>query len=279
MKTKLLILLTLACFSSAGSLKAQGLLKRIKEKAGSVAEKAVDKKADELINGKRASNEGASGAVGDQNYDDSGAAGSGSSSGSRRGKPANKGGAGLITTAPDVNENLTSAETAFKASEFGQARNALQQAMLGVEMEIGKNLLKSLPETVSGLPVQEEADKVSSTSYGWNGLTIYREYLKDDKQLSVTITNNSLLMSSYNAILAASGFAGASSDQKWKQITVKGLKGIAEYDEDTGYKVSIPLGQTSLMVWEGINFDNEQDLMAALNAFDIASVKKTLGEN
>lgn len=272
-----------ACqFFSVSVLHAQGFLNRIKQKAGNVAEKVVDKKTDELINGKRkgnggnTDNAGTDGAVDDGSYDSPPGS---SSSATRRNKPANKGGAGLITSAPDVNEKLGAAESAFNASNFGEARGALQQAMLGVEMEIGKSLLKSLPESVSGLPNQADADKVTSAGYGWNGLTIYREYLKDDKQLTVTIANNSLLMSSYNAIIAASGFAQSSSDQKWKQIKIKGLKGIAEYDEGSGYKVTVPLGQTSLVVWEGVNFDNEQDLLVAINAFDVDGIKKTLGEN
>jgi hypothetical protein len=191
----------------------------------------------------------------------------------------NKGGAGLVTAPPDVNQNLADAESAYKTSKYGEARYAVQQAMLGVEMEIGNKVLKALPETVSGLPKQNEADKVTATGWGWAGLTIQREYLKGDKQLRTTVANNSAWMSAVNMYLANGGYAQQTNGQQnWKQVKVKGYKGVIEYDEYSGYKLSVPLGQSSLMVWEGVNFANEQEMMTAANAFDIDGIKKMLGE-
>ena len=66
--------------------------------------------------------------------------------------------------------------------------------------------------------------------------------------------------------------------QNWKQTTVKGNRAIIEYSEDSGYKLSVPIGQSSLLVYEGINFKNEQELMTAANTVDIANIKKMLGE-
>jgi hypothetical protein len=63
----------------------------------------------------------------------------------------NKGGAGLISTPPDVKQNLADAEGYFKSGKFSETRQAVQQAMLGVEMEIGHKILKYLPERISGL--------------------------------------------------------------------------------------------------------------------------------
>ena len=184
----------------------------------------------------------------------------------------------MVTTPPDVKENLSSAETAFKSQNYGSARYALQQAILGVEMEIGNKLLKSLPETVAALPKQADQDQVTSSGWGWAGLNIQRSYLADNKQFRFTIANNSML-SAINQFLVG-GACGQSTggQQKWKQIMVQGNKAIIEYDESSGYKVSIPLGQASLIACEGINFATEQDMMAAVNQFKIADIKKTLGE-
>jgi hypothetical protein len=146
-------------------------------------------------------------------------------------------------------------------------------------MEIGNKVLKSLPETVSGLPKTPEADQVTSTGWGWAGLTIQREYLKEDKQLRTTIANNSAWMASVNMYLANGGYAQQTNGQQnWKQVKVKGHRGIIEYDESSGYKLSVPLGQSSLIVWEGVNFASEQEVMSAANAFDIDGIKNTLGE-
>jgi hypothetical protein len=67
-------------------------------------------------------------------------------------------------------------------------------------------------------------------------------------------------------------------EQKWKQIKVKGNRAVIEYDDNTGYKVSVPLGQTSLVMYEGVNFASEADMMAAVNAIDLDLIKKQLGE-
>jgi len=262
MKSKILVV-GMLLLSFAFSMQAQGLVGKLKQKAEDAAEKALEKKAKE----KTGIDTGTS------------QSGSGTSGSSGSGNPTNKGGGGLVTTPPDVNANLADAETSFKAASYADARYSVQQAMLGVEMEIGNKVLSSLPQTVSGLPYEKESDKVTSTGWGWVGLTIEREYQKDDKQLRTMIANNSAWMSAINMYLANGGYSQTTGgEQNWKQTKVKGHKAIIEYDESSGYKLSVPLGQTSLIIWEAVNFASEQEVMTATNAFDIDGLIKTLGE-
>ncbi len=80
-------------------------------------------------------------------------------------------------------------------------------------------------------------------------------------------------------VLANGGYAQSTGgEQNWKQTKVKGHRAVIEYDENSGYKLSVPLGQTSLIVWEAVNFATEQEVMTAANAFDIDGLIKTLGE-
>lgn len=152
--------------------------------------------------------------------------------------------------------------------------------MLGVELEIGNKILKSLPESISGMSKDQSADQVTSTGYGWNGLTIHREYNdSNDKELRVTVANNSVWMAGVNAYLANGGYAQQTNGQQnWKQTKVKGNRAIIEYDESSGYKLSVPLGQSSLIVYEGVNIASEADMMKAAEAVDIDGIKKQLGE-
>ena len=137
----------------------------------------------------------------------------------------------------------------------------------------------ALPATVAGLPKDTTTDQVTSTGWGWAGLTIHREYGKEDKQLKMTIANNAVWMNAINLYFNNGGYAQTSNgEQNWKQIKVKGNRAIIEYDDNTGYKVSVPLGQTSLLVYEGVNFGTEADMMTAVNAIDIDLLKKHLGE-
>lgn len=246
---------------------AQGqLLKKLKEKAENAANKALDKKTDDAINQK----------TGGAN--NSGGPGSGST-GPKYGKPSNKGGGGLVNTPPDVKEKLTEAETTFKSGNYGESRYAVQQAMLAVELQIGQNILKSLPMTVSSIKADTLQDQVTSTGWGWAGLTIQRVYVQGDKQFTFTIANNAIWMQAINMYLANGGYQQTTGGQQnWKQTKVKGYRAVIEYDDRTGYKLSVPLGQTSLLLYEGINFASEQEMMAAANQIDIDSIKKALGE-
>ena len=58
----------------------------------------------------------------------------------------------------------------------------------------------------------------------------------------------------------------------------KNYKALLVYDESSGYSLNIPFGQTSLLVFDGVNFENEQEIMEAANEFDLEKIKKQLGE-
>ncbi len=257
MKTKLWILvLALAVISMTGT--AQGVMGKLKQKAAQVGEQALDKK----VNDKTGANQ--------QDTP--------SNSSDSRNNPANTTGGGLVMTPPDVKENMLDAESAYKSGNYSDARHALKQAMLGIEMEIGNKVLASLPETVTGLKKVPDADQVTSMGYGWVGLTIQREYENGNKQLTVTIANNAAWMSAVNMYLSNANYASTGNQQNWKQTKVKGHRGVIEYSDDSGYKLSVPIGQSSLIVWEGINFASEQEMMSAANAFDLDGIKNKLGE-
>ncbi len=113
---------------------AQGqFLKKLKEKASQVTNKVVDKKVDEAVGtGDNSSSSPASGNA-------------------APGKPRNKGGAGLTNTPPpDVKQQMTDAEAAYKQNKFSEARYSVQQALIGVELQLGRELLRSLPNEVNG---------------------------------------------------------------------------------------------------------------------------------
>ena len=139
-------------------------------------------------------------------------------------------------------------------------------------------ILAELPDKVGDLSKDPESDNVTSTGIGFVGLTIERNYKKGDQELDMTIANNSALLSSVNMYLANGAYATTNEDQNYKQVTVQGYRGIIEYDESSGYKLSVPFGQSSLLVLQGINFENEKEMMDAADKFNIDSIKKQLGE-
>lgn len=270
MNVKLLLAGGIILFSFH-TIQAQGLMGKLKRKAEEAAEKALEKKAKEKVGLSSDTNEQ------DQSQGSTEQGNTDIDSGS--GRPTNTTGGGLISTPPDVNQNLADAETSYASGSYGEARYAVQQAMLGVELQIGKQVLESLPETVSELPKIEEEDKVTSTGYGWAGLTIQRDYRNDEKEFKATIANNAAWMSAVNMYLSNGGYAQTTGgEQNWKQTKLKGYRAIIEYDESSGYKLSVPVGQTSLIVLEGVNYASEQEMMDAAGTIDIDGIKKMLGE-
>lgn len=245
------------------------VLNRLKQKVGNKTEQKAGEEIDKLFGGKKKSPNDPNGG----NNNGQGANGAGGN-----GNPSNNQG-GLISTPPDVNQNLIDAEAAYKKGSFGESRYAVQQAMLGVELEIGNKILKSLPETISALNKEAESDQVTSTGWGWAGLTIQRVYSDTkDKQLTVTVANNSVWMAGVNAYLSGGYAQQTGGQQNWKQTKVKGHRAIIEFSQDSGYKISVPLGQSSIIVYEGINFASEPDMMKAAESVNIDAIKKELGE-
>lgn len=250
-----------------GATQAQ-VLNRLKQRVENKAEQKAGQEIDKLFSGKNKNQTGQNGA---------GTNGAGGVNGDGN-NPANNGG-GLISTPPDVNQNLTDAEAAYKKNSYGEARYAVQQAMLGVELEIGNRVLKSLPEAVAGLSKEAEADQVTSTGWGWAGLTIHREYSTKDKEFRITIANNSVWMAGVNAYLASGGYAQQTNgEQNWKQTKLNGYRAIIEFNQSSGYKLSVPLGQSSLIVFEGVSFASESEMMKAAETFNLDGIKKELGE-
>lgn len=192
-------------------------------------------------------------------------------------KTANKGGEGLTNTAPDVKQNINDAEAAYKNKELTDARYSIRQALLGVEMEMGKKVLEGLPNSVNGLNKVDEEDKVTSASIGFVGLIIERVYRNDDKELRFTVGNDAALLAPANMYLSGA-YVQSTDEPNQKQVKFKDYRGVLEYDESSGYKLSVPFGQSSIMIVEGINFANEQEIMGAAEEFDIDKIKKELGE-
>jgi hypothetical protein len=246
------------------------LLKKLKDKANQVANRAIDKKVDEKVEEKVGVDVSESGSDGNST----------SSSSSSSGRPTNKGGEGLKnTTPPDVNQQIIDAEKAHSEGNYNEARYSIQQALMGVEIQIGQEILKSLPVAVDNVPKDSAQDRVMSTKWGWANMTIQRVYRKDDKQLTVTIGNNPLYAGTMD--LYFSGAYGAQSNgetQDMKQIKVKGNKAVIKYDKNEGYSVLVQLGQSGMITFQGINYANEAEITNAINTFDIDSIKNMLGE-
>ncbi|MEI6575630.1 MAG: hypothetical protein WCO63_05560 [Bacteroidota bacterium] len=187
-------------------------------------------------------------------------------------------GGGMSNTPPDVLASIKSAKTAYEAKNYGDARFAVRQAIQGVELEIGKNILKTLPDRADGLPKEDKEDLVTSTGSGFAGLTIQRVYRTDNKELTLSIMNDAPMLMGINMYLNNPGVSSNDSENKVKQIQFNEYRGVLQYDQSSGYTVSVPFGQASLFVVKGVNYKNENDILNAAKLFDLNKIKTELGE-
>lgn len=238
------------------------LLKKLKEKA----EKKILGETD-----KKPSTE-------ESNSGDNNPVGGGNNSGG--GRPTNKGGGGLTnTTPPDVLQQITDAETAHAAGNFSDARYSIQQALIGVEIQLGRELLKALPDKILDMPEDTLQDKVVSNQWGWSNLTIQRVYYDGkERQMSMSIGNNSFYSGWVNLYFGGTYTQAGANDQNVKQVRVKNYKALIQYDDSKGYTLIVPLGQSSMIVWDCINFKDENEVLKAASLFDIDDIKRRMGE-
>lgn len=261
---RIVFLLGMGFLFSIPQVSSGQFLKKLKEKANEAVNKAIDNKTG------TSTGESTANSTADNQSQTSGS-----------NKPVNKGGAGLKNTAPpDVNAAMDDATKSFTANNYSDARYSVQQALRGIEIQLGHQLLQSLPDNVDGLQKDTTQDKVVSTQWGWNNMTIQRVYSdKKDKQCTITIGNNILYSGLVNAYFGnAYAMESNGKDQNVKQVKVQGNKAIISYDESKGYTLIVPIGQSSMVVWECINFANEDQVMNTANAFNIDNIKKSLGE-
>lgn len=246
--------------ATINSSHSQGLLKKLKKQTEQKILKKTDEALEEAI-------------FGEEGNANSNPGVNGNHSGTN-----NTTGAGLVIEPPDVMKNINDAEQAFETKNYGSARYAVRQAMLGIEMEIGHNILETLPKNVNGLNYDKDQDKVTSMSYGFVGLMMERVYQGGNKELRVNIGNNSALVSAANMMLGSGAYSTSSSDDSFKQTTFKGYRSVLQFDNSSGYTLSVPFGQSSIFVLNGRNYETEADIMADAENFDIESIKQELGE-
>jgi hypothetical protein len=181
-------------------------------------------------------------------------------------------------TPPDVKKSIEDAETTFQAKDYDDARFNMQQALVGIELEVGYQILNSMPKEISGLKFDEEYDQVVTGGYGWVGFNVARSYFgNQDKSLDINVHNNATMLSSVNMVLTNPMYMN-SSDGNQKAVKVGDYKALLEAEEDGGFRLSIPLGQSSLILYEFDNFPDENEVVASAQQLNIEEIKTMLGE-
>ena len=152
--------------------------------------------------------------------------------------------AGYTASAQEFAKQATAARTAYTAGKLDDSRFAMQQMLQELDMMVGKEIIKILPQKMEDKSAAAAKDNVSGAS-GWAGVVIHREYGTGDKNVDLEIITNSPMLGSLNALLSLP-FVANNGDQK--VVRIDGYKALVQKvtgeNDAANYELQLPLNST-----------------------------------
>ncbi|HMO62061.1 MAG TPA: hypothetical protein PKC39_07420 [Ferruginibacter sp.] len=177
----------------------------------------------------------------------------------------------------DFKTQLSTAKKSYNAGKLEEAHFALQQALQELDIVIGKEVLKLMPQKLDSLASNSKDDKVTVNA-GFIGATIHRSY-GIRSQLEVEIINNSPMIGTLNTFLNSSLLGGMMRDENTKVVKVQGYKARLEKqganeNGSINYTLQIPFNNALMSITSsGLT---ESQVLAAANSFPIQEIAKLI---
>jgi hypothetical protein len=152
----------------------------------------------------------------------------------------------LAQFAQEPGKQLSDARSAYSSGNLHDTRFALQQALHEINLAIGNDILKTLPNRMGDMNVIEADDNVTATNVGFAGIIVTRNYeAGENLSSSLQIISDSPLLAGINAILALPLITGGDPNQK--RIRVGSYRALLQKSgdaDDISWDVQIPVGST-----------------------------------
>ena len=172
---------------------------------------------------------------------------------------------------------IATAQTAYNSGKLEDTHFALQQAMQELDMIIGKEVLKLLPQKMEDRNAKVSEDNVSS-NIGFVGATIHRGYGDTSRKAELNIISNSPMVAMLNSVLSIPMMGGLMSDPNNKNVKVQGYKGrLSASDMSEGkkkYELQIPLG--SALVTFSVADCTEAQVLAMAETLPMREIAKLI---
>ncbi|MES2848178.1 MAG: hypothetical protein V4685_03940 [Bacteroidota bacterium] len=175
----------------------------------------------------------------------------------------------------DFKKQITTAKSSYATGKLEEAHFALQQALQELDIIIGKEVLKLMPQRLDSLASNIKEDRVGANA-GFIGATIHRSYGRQGK-FTVEIINNSPLVGALNIALNSS--MGMTRDENTKIVKVQGYKARLEKqgestDGKPNYNLQIPFnGALMTVTADGLD---ETQVLSAANSFPLGEIAKLI---
>lgn len=183
-----------------------------------------------------------------------------------------------IVKAQDFKKDVATAKASYKAGKLEEAHFALQQTLQQLDITIGKEVIKLLPEKMDTLKANTNEDNVTG-NISFVGATIHRVYGLGAKKATVEIVNNSPLLGTLNAFLTSPLLAGLGNDGKSKVLKVQGYKSRLTKEDNSesnnpSYRFEIPLSNALISL--SVNNTSENEMIAFANSLPLDKIAKLI---
>jgi hypothetical protein len=184
----------------------------------------------------------------------------------------------IIGNAQDFKKDVAAAKTSYKGGKLEEAHFALQQTLVELDITIGKEVIKLLPEKMDTLKANLKEDNVTGNA-SFVGATIHRSYGLGTKKAEIEIVNNSPMLGTLNAFLTSPLLAGLGSDGKSKVLKIQGYKSriTKEENSDTNtssYRLEIPL--SNALITFSVNNTSDNEIIAFANSLPLDKISKLI---
>jgi hypothetical protein len=174
--------------------------------------------------------------------------------------------------AQDFSKDIADAKTSYSSGKLADAHFSLEQAIQEIDMIVGKEVLKLLPEKMNDMPATTSNDQVTA-NVGFVGATVHRGYGTTGSQ--VEIISNSPLIASLNAFLNMPFVGGMMRNSTTKVVKIQGYKSRLEKQGDNengkpNYQLQIPF--KSALVTITANGMDENSVMSFANSIPLDKI-------
>jgi hypothetical protein len=174
--------------------------------------------------------------------------------------------------AQDFSKDIADAKVSYSSGKLADAHFSLEQAIQEIDMIVGKEVLKLLPEAMNGVNSVANNDQVSA-NVGFVGATVHRSY--GDSGSQVEVISNSPLITSLNAFLNMPFVGGMMRNSTTKVVKIQGYKSRLEKQGDNAngkpnYQLQIPF--KSALITITANGMDENSVMAFANLIPLDKI-------
>jgi hypothetical protein len=178
----------------------------------------------------------------------------------------------MAAHAQDFSKDIAEAKSSYSSGKLADAHFSLEQAIQEIDMIVGKEVLKLLPDKMGDAAAVAAQDQVTA-NIGFVGATVHRSYGTTGSQ--VEIISNSPLISSLNAFLNMPLVGGMMRNSTTKVVKIQGYKSRLEKQGDNengkpNYQLQIPF--KSALITVTANGMDENSVMAFANTIPLDKI-------